>query len=38
MEKVTKIKNRSASQVIYTIPELVISREVAPGETKNILY
>lgn len=38
MEKVTKIKNRSASQVIYTIPELGIRREFAPGETKNIPY
>lgn len=38
MEKVTKIKNRSASQVIYTIPELGIRREFAPGEAKNIPY
>ena len=36
MDKVIKIKNRSASQVIYSIPEIGIRREFAPGEIKNI--
>ena len=38
MDKVIKIKNRSASQVIYSIPEIGIRREFAPGEIKNISH
>lgn len=37
-ERTVKIKNRSASQIIYTIPELGIRREFAPGETKIIAF
>ena len=35
-EKMIQGKNRSASQVIYTVGELGIRREFAPGETKKI--
>ena len=37
-ERTVKIKNRSASQFIYTIPELGIRREFSPGETKIIAF
>ena len=37
-ERTVKIKNRSASQIIYTIPELGIRREFSPGETKIIAF
>ena len=37
-ERTVKIKNRSASQIIYTIPELGIRREFSPGETKTIAF
>lgn len=33
-----KVKNRSASQAIYSIPELGIRREFAPGETKVVPF
>lgn len=36
--KILKVKNRSASLAIYSIPEINIRREFAPGETKNITY
>ena len=36
--KVLKVKNRSASLAVYSIPEINIRREFAPGETKNITY
>lgn len=32
------VTNRSSSDVIYTIPELNVRREFAPGETKKIGY
>lgn len=38
MEKIHKIKNRSASIVVYKIPEEGIRREFAPGEVKLIPY
>ena len=38
MEKICKVKNRSASMVVYKIPEDGIRREFAPGEVKNIPY
>lgn len=38
MNKLYKIKNRSASVVVYKIPEDGIRREFAPGEIKNIPY
>ena len=37
-EKMVQVKNRSASQVIYTVGELGIRREFAPGETKKIPF
>ena len=37
-ERTVKIKNRSASQIIYTIPELGVRREFSPGETKIITF
>lgn len=37
-EKMIQVKNRSASQVIYTVGELGIRREFAPGEVKKISY
>lgn len=37
-EKMYKIKNRSASMVIYRIPEDGIRREFRPGEIKEISY
>ena len=36
--KMHKIKNRSASMVVYKIPDEGIRREFAPGETKLISY
>lgn len=36
--KILKIKNRSASLAVYSIPEINVRREFAPGETKNITY
>ena len=36
MEKIITIKNRSAGQVTYMIPEDGIRRSFAPGETKRI--
>ena len=33
-----KVKNRSTGVVVYTIPEINIRREFAPGETKSIAY
>lgn len=36
--KIFKVKNRSASLAVYSIPEINIRREFAPGETKNITY
>lgn len=38
MKKICTVKNRSASTVVYKIPEDGIRREFAPGETKNITY
>ena len=35
---VYNVKNRSASMVIYRLPEEGIRREFAPGETKKITY
>ena len=35
---VYNVKNRSASMVVYRIPEKGIRREFAPGETKKIPY
>lgn len=32
------VKNRSASTVVYRIPEENIRREFAPGESKNVLF
>ena len=32
------VKNRSAGNVVYTIPELSIRREFAPGEVKKISF
>lgn len=37
-EKVFVVKNRSASMVVYRIPEDGIRREFAPGESKKIKY
>lgn len=37
-EKMYVVKNRSASMVVYKIPEDGIRREFAPGESKNIKY
>lgn len=37
-QKTYRIKNRSASMVVYKIPEEGIRREFAPGEVKNIPY
>lgn len=36
--RVYNVKNRSASLVVYRIPELNIRREFAPGETKKITF
>ena len=36
--KMLTVKNRSASMVVYRIPEDGIRREFAPGETKKISY
>ena len=36
--KILKVKNRSASLAVYSIPEINIRREFAPGETKKITY
>jgi hypothetical protein len=33
-----QIKNRSASMVVYKIPDLGIRREFAPGEIKKIKF
>ena len=33
-----KVKNRSASRVVYKDPELKVRREFQPGETKLISY
>lgn len=38
MNTMTKVKNRSASMVIYKIPEHNIRRTFVAGETKNIPY
>jgi len=35
---ICNVKNRSASTVIYRIPEDNIRREFAPGETRKINY
>ena len=32
------VKNRSASRVVYRIPETNVRREFAPGETKKISF
>lgn len=37
-EMMYKVKNRSASRVVYKDPELKLRREFAPGETKIISY
>lgn len=37
-EKMCVVKNRSASMVVYRIPEKNIHREFAPGEVKTIPY
>ena len=37
-EKMYLVKNRSASMVVYKIPEDGIRREFAPGESKKIKY
>lgn len=37
-KKTYRIKNRSASMVVYKIPEEGIRREFAPGEVKNVTY
>ena len=37
-KKIMIVKNRSASIVVYRIPEKNIRREFAPGETKKIPY
>ena len=36
--KIYQIKNRSASMVVYKIPDLGIRREFAPGEVKKIKF
>ena len=36
--KILRVKNRSARLAVYSIPEINIRREFAPGETKNITY
>ena len=36
--KMYNVKNRSASMVVYRLPEIGIRREFAPGETKKIAY
>lgn len=38
MSKMCVVKNRSASRVVYRIPEAGIRREFAPGESKNLEY
>ena len=38
MDKMYKVKNRSASEVIYRIPEDGIRRPFAPGEVKRIPF
>ena len=37
-DKLYAVKNRSASMVVYKIPEDGIRREFAPGESKRIKY
>ena len=37
-EKKYQVKNRSAGMVVYSLPELGIRREFAPGEVKKIAY
>ena len=37
-KKMYNVKNRSASMVVYKIPEEGIRREFAPGETKKVSY
>lgn len=37
-DRMLKVKNRSASQVIYTIADLGVRREFTPGETKTLPY
>lgn len=37
-DKTYLVKNRSASMVVYKIPEEGVRREFAPGETKKIKY
>ena len=37
-KKMYNVKNRSASMVVYKLPELGIRREFAPGESKRIAY
>lgn len=36
--KTYNVKNRSAGSVVYSIPEIGIRREFAPGETKKISF
>ena len=36
--KILRVKNRSASLAVYSIPEINIRREFAPRKTKNITY
>ena len=38
MDKYCNVKNRSASVVVYKIPEDGIRRSFAPGETKKISF
>lgn len=38
VNKMLTVKNRSASMVVYRIPEDGVRREFAPGETKKIAY
>ena len=37
-EKFYKVKNRSAGVLVYTLPEIGIRREFAPGEIKKISF
>lgn len=36
--KMYTVKNRSASMVVYNIPEIGLRREFAPGETKRVSF
>lgn len=36
--KTYKVKNRSASMVVYTIPEMNVRREIMPGEIRSIPF